>query len=170
MSYPLGHTAAGFVLYRYFSPAGGRGWSLKDLLLVTCLTNLPDLDIVVGLCRGNGNLYHRGPTHSLFFALLVALILPWVISFRDTRKYWRVVTLCFLLLLSHAALDGISDHGHLAFLWPFQPYQAVGARGLVDTVREAVVVSQQDTLLATSAFLLLVCRPLWTSLRLGRAF
>lgn len=165
MSYPLGHSAAGLVLYRYFLPAGGRGWNLKDLALVVCLTNLPDLDIVAGLCSGNGNLFHRGPTHNLFFAFLVALILPWWISFRNSTNYWRVFTLCFLLLLSHAALDGIVDPAHLAFFWPLQPFQPVGVRGFADTVQEVVAVSQKDTVIATIAFLLLFYRPLWTTIR-----
>lgn len=164
MSYPLGHTAAGLLLYRLFSPPGTPGWNWRDLAGVTVLANLPDLDIVAGLLAGNGNLFHRGPSHSLLFALALALLLPWRLSFSVASSYGRVFALCLLILLSHAALDGAVDREHLAFFWPWQPVRPHGQRGFAATFQEVAAVSQRDTIIATFSFLFLVSRSCWRNL------
>lgn len=165
MSYPLGHTAAGLLLYGISAPAGREGWKVRELALATFLANLPDLDIVVGLCLGNGNLFHRGPTHSLLFALLLSVLLPCCLSAGTYWRYWRRVAVCLAILLSHAALDGMIDHEHLAFFWPLQPSQHAGMRGFADTLQEAVAVSQKDMVVAGLSFFFFCYRSLWRNFR-----
>jgi len=47
----------------------------KAITSVAILANLPDIDIIIGLImEGNGYAFHRGPTHSLIFALAAGLI------------------------------------------------------------------------------------------------
>ena len=69
---------------------------------------------------------HRGFTHSLFFALLIAPILATLLTKLVPQKdrfsgiYPRIALLCFLSVASHGFLDALTDAGlGVAFLIPF---------------------------------------------------
>jgi inner membrane protein len=84
-------------------------------------TVLPDLD-TLGRHLGIDALAlaHRGPTHSLAFAAVVALLVAWL-----GRAAWREVAIAkaaaflFACAASHALLDMATDGGPgIALLWP----------------------------------------------------
>jgi inner membrane protein len=84
-------------------------------------TMLPDLD-TAGRHLGIATLIlaHRGPTHSLAFAAVVAPLIAWL-----GRAAWRDVpvryaaTFLFACLASHGLLDMATDGGPgIAYLWP----------------------------------------------------
>jgi inner membrane protein len=93
--------------------------------VLALLAVLPDLDVIgfrLGIPYGH-MLGHRGFTHSLLFAVLVAGITP-AIFFRDvnafTRQWWQLVILAFLATMSHGLLDAFTDAGlGVGFLIPF---------------------------------------------------
>ena len=71
----IGHTAAGLAIHDVYAKGRSALGLWKTLALVIVLTNLPDIDVLVGLIvHGNGNFFHRGPTHSLLFALIMAFL------------------------------------------------------------------------------------------------
>src|SRR5919205_3420809 len=73
------------------SPA--RNWKL--LLASAALAACPDLDYALGTA------WHRGPTHSLFFAAVVGLV-----CFAATRfSNLRVTLGCTAAVVSHGLLD-----------------------------------------------------------------
>jgi inner membrane protein len=90
------------------------------------LAMLPDLDVVAFLFGiAYGDFWgHRGFTHSLFFALLVALAVvatrfresPW-----SSPRRWALVGFFFLVTASHGLLDAMTDGGlGIAFFSPFE--------------------------------------------------
>lgn len=87
-----------------------RRWIALGMLMSAA----PDLDVIAFFL---GVPYespwgHRGFTHSVLFAGVVATILGW-------RK-WRVAGFLFLAIISHAVLDAFTNGGlGVAFFWPF---------------------------------------------------
>ncbi|MGH0030673.1 MAG: metal-dependent hydrolase [Myxococcota bacterium] len=95
------------------------------LLAAAALSVLPDLDVAgfpLGVAYGHP-FGHRGFTHSLLFAALVApLATRWVLpGARLASRPWRRVTLVlFLATASHGVLDAFTDGGlGVGFLLPF---------------------------------------------------
>ena len=107
----------------------GRGMLFKEkwkfwALGVFCGI-IPDIDFL-GYKLGieYGSMFgHRGFTHSLFFALLPAVIIL-LIFYKGEKifsKRWNLLLLCFFLSVSsHPILDAMTNGGHgIAFFAPF---------------------------------------------------
>jgi inner membrane protein len=110
--------AAGKLLFPEWMPA--RFW-----ILSTVCTLLPDVDVVgffLGVRYGTV-LGHRGFSHSLLFALLVAVLVT-VAAFPAVRRFskqWWLLMACFFVSTgSHGVLDAMTDGGYgVAFFSPF---------------------------------------------------
>jgi inner membrane protein len=97
-----------------------RFWVLSAVCAV-----LPDIDALsfaFGLQRGS-MFGHRGITHSLFFATLLALAVA-RFAFRETKAFsknwWKLLVYFFLVTASHGLLDALTDGGSgVAFFAPF---------------------------------------------------
>ena len=97
-----------------------RFWVLAILCSV-----LPDFDAIgfkIGI-QYESFWGHRGFTHSLVFALMVALVIV-LLFFRseaaDPARWWKLVLFFFLVTSSHALLDMLTSGGHgVAILAPF---------------------------------------------------
>lgn len=93
--------------------------------VLALLAVLPDLDVIgfrLGIPYGH-MLGHRGFTHSILFAVLVAGIVP-TLFLRGTRafsrEWWGLATLAFLATMSHGVIDAFTDAGlGVGFLIPF---------------------------------------------------
>lgn len=92
---------------------------------------LPDFDIVAALGGQWGEiLFHRGPTHSLFFAPLAAPLVAYA-AWRWANKqgaYWTWVHLCFWAIITHPMLDMFTTYGTQLF-FPFS-YMRVAFDGV----------------------------------------
>ena len=66
---------------------------------------------------------HRGITHSLLFALLLALLLTWLFFKQRkpfSRKWWLTTIYFFVCTVSHGVLDAMTTGGKgIAFFAPF---------------------------------------------------
>lgn len=86
---------------------------------------LPDVD-AIGLAFGvryNSLLGHRGVTHSIFFALLVGVLLGLLGLGKETRLGRLQLSIYFALVtLSHPMLDALTNGG-LGVAW-FAPFSA----------------------------------------------
>jgi len=109
----FGHAAAGAVLGKGMLPPKSR----LSLCIGIILTMLPDAD-VIGFMNGvsyDSPWGHRGFTHSIFFALVIAAICNHFIR----TKSWRVFLFFFLCMSSHGLLDGMTSGGRgVAYFWP----------------------------------------------------
>src|SRR5215210_8747282 len=86
-----------------------RFWVLSALCAV-----LPDLDVIIGFAFGlRGSMFdHRGITHSLLFALILALLVV-RLGFKETpafsNKWWQLFVYFFIITASHGLLDALTD-------------------------------------------------------------
>ena len=129
MPLPIGHAAIGFAAHSLSSKDKGRVNKWKMALFIIILSNLPDIDVLFGLILpGNGSAYHRGPTHSILFAL----ILGYVAS--KSSKIWPYISTasfktCFMLIFSHVAADYFLTSSPVSLYWPFEVGYATGDSG-----------------------------------------
>jgi inner membrane protein len=129
MPLPTGHTAIGFTICSLCSRGRSNFDRWKILVGVILLSNLPDVDVVAGLIfRGNGSAFHRGPTHSLLFALVTGILASngWRIWSRIPKFSFLN---CFLIILSHVLADAIFTGSKISFLWPFAVNWSEGCMG-----------------------------------------
>jgi inner membrane protein len=97
-----------------------RFWVLSAFCAV-----VPDADVVsfaFGVRRGS-MFGHRGLTHSLLFALLLAVLVV-LLGFRKTKAFtkdwWKLLTYFFIVTASHGLLDALTNGGSgVAFFAPF---------------------------------------------------
>jgi membrane-bound metal-dependent hydrolase YbcI (DUF457 family) len=90
---------------------------VRAIALGAALAVAPDLDFSAPWLLHLGHDWHRGFTHSVFFALLVTALMH--VYYKAAR--WRETLSAGLALLSHGLLDSVttdSDRG-VALLWPF---------------------------------------------------
>ena len=151
MPLPLGHTAIGWAAYRTVQPASSDPCGHPNrsrwlqLCFVTILANLPDVDVIYGLVMyGNGDAVHRGPTHSLLFAIAAGFF---------ASRLWRVwhriprlgFGLCFGLVFSHVAADMLLTASPVSLFWPLEIYFSDGHNDLSQVLYIVFSRSIQDT-------------------------
>ena len=122
MASAFGHVAVAWVMGKTLHP--GR-WPLRFWGWAFFCSVLPDLD-VLGFFIGipYEHLFgHRGFTHSIFFALVVGMVVPGLAVNRETLlsiSYWRLGFFFFAVTVSHGLLDACTNGGlGIAFFAPF---------------------------------------------------
>lgn len=105
---------------------GGRKLGNKALLWGAIAGTIPDLDVVAGQFMDIvGEItFHRGPTHSLLFAVVMSpLLARAALLLKSSRSlsFSGWVLLFFLGLTTHALLDCFTTWGTKLF-WPFSDY------------------------------------------------
>jgi len=122
MASAFGHALAAVAIGKMVS-VNKQPWRFW-LLGIFCAI-LPDADVlafVVGIPY-NHVLGHRGITHAILFALVIALLVTGLFfkSIRINSAAWRfLVSYFFLATLSHALLDALTNGGlGVAFFAPF---------------------------------------------------
>lgn len=102
-----------------------RNQSLKFWLLAIFCSIIPDIDVVSFRFGINySDLFgHRGFTHSIFFALLLAFLIV-IIFFKEQqflgKKFWSLTFFFFICTASHGFLDAMTSGGKgVAFFSPF---------------------------------------------------
>jgi inner membrane protein len=138
----VSHPAVLFGLEPLFGPPA---LSRRVLMVGALCTVVPDIDVIgyrLGIPYGS-LLGHRGLTHSLLFAAVLALILAFVIVGRKASQdsWGRCAAFLFLCAASHGILDAMTDGGRgVAFFAPFDarrfflpwrpiPVSPIGTRG-----------------------------------------
>ncbi len=101
----------------------GKKVGNKALLWGAIAGTIPDLDVLANYFTDNISAIeiHRGLSHSIFFAILLALLLGWGLNkvypkSTVSRKEWTIAM--FLALFTHALLDAHTTWGTQIF-WPF---------------------------------------------------
>lgn len=158
MPFPLGHTAIGLATHEVTDNGlpESRPWSV--FAAIVFLANLPDLDMVAGLLlTGDGGAFHRGPTHSLLFALAAGFL-----ASRAHRVWGRLPRLSFLtafaLVLSHVVADMLLTSAPVSLLWPLQVHFGVGAGNWGDVFHAALYGSLADVGILAAALLFIAVR------------
>lgn len=105
----------------------GKKVGRKAVLYGALAANLPDVDVlgIFFLSDSQQLLFHRGITHSLFFAILISALLGWLSKrwFRNSSINWiNWAWLFFAAMLSHLLLDSFTCYG-LGLFEPFNNYR-----------------------------------------------
>jgi hypothetical protein len=148
MPLPLGHAAIGLVTCEICkTPSGANPFKWKtvpSLLLVIVLANLPDIDIILGLLiDGNGYAYHRGPTHSLLFALMMGYAVHHILRLSDKLPQVSFGS-CFLIIGSHLVADCIFTSSPVSFFWPLEVHWIGGQEEWGDIFSTVFLKEYQD--------------------------
>jgi membrane-bound metal-dependent hydrolase YbcI (DUF457 family) len=118
MPLPIGHAVIGFTTQSLFGTEESRSGRWKALLGILILSNLPDVDVLLGIVfHGNGNVFHRGPTHSLIFALIGGFLATRVLRLWSQLPKFSF-RICFLFILSHVVADLVFTSSPVSFFWP----------------------------------------------------
>ena len=125
MPSPVGHTLAGCCLAAVAArggPGAPAAVGAPFVAAVLLAANLPDSDFLLGpLLRPFGiALAHQGPTHSLAFVWIGALLLALAArgAVRPLRAFgWLLAAGALHLLLDYVSHDDVAPIG-LPFLWP----------------------------------------------------
>ncbi|MBW2601827.1 MAG: metal-dependent hydrolase [Deltaproteobacteria bacterium] len=160
MPLPLGHAAIGLTTYEVCSKSESVFHRWKVILFVVILANLPDIDVILGLLfRGNGSAFHRGPTHSLFFALLMGFVasIAW--------KCWSQIPRlgfgkCFLLTFSHVVADLFLTASEVSLFWPFEVNWTTGYCGWGDIVGTVFLQAFQDIGIIIGCIVIMIIKQL----------
>jgi inner membrane protein len=113
------HAFVGTALGANGVPEWRKDWRFWGLIIVCSI--LPDIDSI-GFHLGipySSFWGHRGITHSLTFAAILAICVVTGFS-RAFRRPWRLALLLFLVTATHGILDAMTDGGlGIAFFSPF---------------------------------------------------
>lgn len=118
MASAFGHAVAAFAIGKSLS---AKKQSVKFWLSGIVCSILPDAD-VLSFTFGIPYLDlwgHRGITHSLFFALVLAVLLAYTLFKKENNKL-LIISYLFLATASHGVLDAMTTGGEgVAFFAPF---------------------------------------------------
>lgn len=117
MSLPVSHSLVGASIMALLLPQGAikQNWSI--LLFGALLANTPDFDFFFVWVLNAGVDWHRGFTHSVFFALIVTCLILSIAG----RERVKFVVACGAAVLSHTMLDFLTTKrgGGVELLFPF---------------------------------------------------
>jgi inner membrane protein len=119
----FGHVAVGMALGRLGAGEAPPRRLAASMLLMSGLALLPDADVVAFVLRipYEAPWGHRGASHSLLFAALVALAVA-ALTRASRGPVLKVGLLAFVAVGSHGLLDAMTTGGlGAALLWPFTP-------------------------------------------------
>lgn len=115
----LTHAVAGVAIAQALAPCDRRA---EISLFAAGCAMLPDADVLgfsFGIRYGD-LLGHRGFTHSLLFAILLAATVTILLRHKSLRGDWRVFFTLFAATASHGFLDAFTNGGlGVAFFAPF---------------------------------------------------
>ena len=159
MPLPIGHTAIGLATYELSNNNNSALNNLKIFIFLTILANMPDFDVIFGLLiKWNGNAFHRGPTHSLIFALIMGFLASraWKFSSQIPRMSFDIY---FLIILSHILADLFFTISPVSFFWPIEVSWSSGYSGWSDVLTSVFFRGYQDfVVIIGSAILIILIR------------
>jgi membrane-bound metal-dependent hydrolase YbcI (DUF457 family) len=109
---------------------------------------MPDLDFLPGFIQGQPALYHQGISHSIGFAVGVALIMAWACCLRD-HSFLLVWGLFSSAYCSHLILDLLGPdlrppYG-IPLLWPLSDHYYLAPFSVLLGVKHADLTSATNT-------------------------
>jgi hypothetical protein len=167
MPLPLGHIAIGLATHEVGTTRSAFSrWKLFAAIVV--LSNLPDIDVIFGLLfHWNGSAFHRGPTHSLLFALAFGFLASRAATIWDRLPrlgFWT----CFSLILSHVAADALLSTSAVSFFWPLETNWSAGHSGWGDVIGMVLKGDAQDAWISIGAAAVIIIQRAARALKTGR--
>ena len=123
MPSPIAHLGVGYAVYRHYKKKlpqdKHRFWKFPlQLMLVTGLSLLPDLDVIPAIIFRDMRAYHNNFSHSLFVGIPVALLIAGVFQRVYRSNFWLWFVICLISYDLHILMDILTaDRGSMLF-WP----------------------------------------------------
>lgn len=123
MPSPIAHLGAGYAIYRYYKdqlPQDQRHfWKLPlQLIMVVELSMLPDLDVIPAIIFRDMRAYHNNFSHSLLFAVPVALLVAGVFHRIYRSNFWLWFLICLVSYDLHIIMDALTAERGVMRFWP----------------------------------------------------
>jgi inner membrane protein len=121
MPSPIAHSATGYAIFRLMNhqkrlPMLNRNWQHSFLAIV--VANFADLDFIPQILTSER--FHRGPSHSMWFAVIVSLGIALTFKVIKGKPFKPLFFYALLLYGSHLLLDFFTGGGNgMLLFWPF---------------------------------------------------
>jgi membrane-bound metal-dependent hydrolase YbcI (DUF457 family) len=156
MPLPLAHAALGLTTHELLGENQPVQSLWRKLALIGLLANLPDIDVVIGLIlRGDGSVFHRGPTHSLLFALGMGWLVSRLLRRRSGTGSVSLLW-CSSIILSHILADALFTSASVSWLWPLEVHWSGEHCGWLDVIDSVLLGSWSDVGLIFGAGLMIL--------------
>lgn len=124
MPSPIAHLGAGYAIYRYYRHKlpENRIWFWKfplQMVMVIGLSLLPDLDVIPAIIFRDMKGYHNNFSHSLFFAIPVALLVAGIFQRVYRSNFWLWFLICLVSYDLHVIMDALTADRGVMLFWPF---------------------------------------------------
>lgn len=120
MATPIGHSLAGGIVFQQFRHKPYR-WKL--LFLTVFAANAADLDFLPGIVIGKPSLYHHGPSHSIFAALVFGFLIALIFRITIKENLLKLFIISAGAYATHLILDYFTIDTRLPYgmplFWPF---------------------------------------------------
>jgi membrane-bound metal-dependent hydrolase YbcI (DUF457 family) len=123
MPSPIAHLGVGYAIYLHYKerlPQDKRNlWRMPlQLIFVAGLSMLPDLDVIPAIIFRDMEKYHNNFSHSLFFAIPVALIMAGVLRRVYRSNFWVWFIICLISYDAHVIMDALTAERGVMLFWP----------------------------------------------------
>ena len=123
MPSPIAHLGAGYAIYRYYKhrlPQDQRSFSdvPLQLVIVMGLSMVPDLDVIPAIIFGDMKAYHNNFSHSLIFAVPIALLIAGIFHRIYRSSFWLWFVIGLLSYDLHVIMDSLTAERGVMMFWP----------------------------------------------------
>lgn len=123
MPSPIAHLGVGYAIYRHYKDRIHEDqhniWKLPfQLIMVAGLSMLPDLDVIPAILFRDMRAYHNNISHSLFFAVPVALLVAGVFHRAYRSNFWLLFLICLISYDLHVIMDALTAERGVLMFWP----------------------------------------------------
>jgi hypothetical protein len=123
MPSPIAHLGVGYAIYRHYKdklPEDKRKfWKFPlQLILVTGLSLLPDLDVIPAIFFMDMRAYHNNISHSLFVGIPAALLIAGIFQRVYHSNFWLWFVICLLSYDLHVIMDSLTADRGVMMFWP----------------------------------------------------
>src|SRR5881628_1301028 len=117
MPFPVAHGLLGVSIVETWRIKAPLDPNPKVFLLAALLAICPDFDFFCIWILGLRGEYHRGPSHSILFAVVITLIVSFLADTPRLQRFFPYL----LATLSHGLLDALTSKDLLGVMlfWPF---------------------------------------------------
>jgi membrane-bound metal-dependent hydrolase YbcI (DUF457 family) len=123
MPSPIAHLSVGYAIYRYYKNKlpeyQTQVWkSALQMIVVTGLSMLPDLDVIPAIVFRDMHGYHNNFSHSLILAIPVAFLIAVIFSraYRSHFGLWFLI--CLISYDLHIFMDALTAERGVMMFWP----------------------------------------------------
>jgi len=123
MPSPIAHLTVGYAIYRHYKnrlpEPRIQFWKLPlQMIAVTGLSMLPDLDVIPALLFRDMQRFHNNYSHSFLFAIPVAFVVAGIFHRVYRSNFWLWFLISFISYDLHVFMDALTAERGVMIFWP----------------------------------------------------